>query len=175
MSRSLGEKRILIVEDEYFIAQDMARAFRALGARVFGPVATAEAAMDLVREQDVDVAVLDIHLRGGTVYPLADLLLSQGVPFLFATGSDPATVPQRYARIRLCEKPVEPASVAQMLAELAPETERAGENLAYVIRKEGARWRWFVHRDGRRVDQGSAGSSISARVAAFAAAMSRFR
>src|SRR5262249_6943566 len=108
MSRSLGEKRILIVEDEYFIAQDMARAFRALGARVFGPVATAEAAMDLVREQDVDVAVLDIHLRGGTVYPLADLLLSQGVPFLFATGYDPATVPQRHSPIRLCEKPVAP-------------------------------------------------------------------
>jgi CheY-like chemotaxis protein len=64
MSSSLANRRVLVVEDEYFVAQQIARAFRELGAQVLGPVPTSEAAIAIAREKKVDAAVLDIHLRG---------------------------------------------------------------------------------------------------------------
>jgi DNA-binding response OmpR family regulator len=68
MSSTLLDRRILIVEDEYFVAQEIARLFRTVGARVFGPSPTADAAMALAQEEQIDAAVLDIFLRDGNVY-----------------------------------------------------------------------------------------------------------
>src|SRR4051812_23340622 len=96
----LARRRVLLIEDEYFIADDMARAFRARGAEVVGPAATLDAAMQLVSKGDpLDGAVLDINLRGEMVYPVADALRDRGVPFIFSTGYDDVTIPSRYAGV----------------------------------------------------------------------------
>jgi two-component SAPR family response regulator len=169
------DRRVLIVEDEYFVAQDLARTLRKVGARVFGPSPSAEAALALVQEEQIDGAILDIHLRDGKVYDFADFLLGKGIPFVFATGYDPKVIPQRFAHIQVYQKPVEASKVAKTLAEVIPEQLRLGEHLTYGIHREGANWRWFVRKDERLIDQGRAASSINARVAAFSAAMQRFR
>ncbi|HYZ63873.1 MAG TPA: response regulator [Acetobacteraceae bacterium] len=109
-------QRVLLLEDEYFIADDMARALTASGVEVVGPVATVGAAMELIARSDrLDGAVLDINLRGETVYPVAEALEARGVPFIFATGYDEATIPPRFAGVRRCEKPVDPGRVAKAL------------------------------------------------------------
>jgi CheY-like chemotaxis protein len=77
--------RVLIVEDEYFLAQDLANRFEQLGAEVIGPAGTVAAALSLVGPNQIDVAVLDVNLRGERVYPVADLLLQKQTPFVFAT------------------------------------------------------------------------------------------
>src|ERR671910_940460 len=79
-----------------FISDDMARALQKLGAEVVGPVPTRDKALALVEAGRVDAAVLDINLRGQTVFPVADALRERGVPFVFATGYDPSTVPAEY-------------------------------------------------------------------------------
>ena len=112
----LDGRRILLVEDEYFIVRDMARAFAAAGAAVIGPAATVAEALRLIAASGpMDGAVLDINLQGEMVFPVADALTTRGVPFLFATGYDRETIPDRFAHCIRCEKPVKPDQVAKAL------------------------------------------------------------
>lgn len=113
---ALAGLRILLVEDEYFIVDDMAKAFRASGAEIVGPVANVSDALELVAATGtIDGAVLDINLQGEMAYPVADELRARGVPFVFATGYDDRHIPERYGHVIRCEKPVEPAKVARAL------------------------------------------------------------
>jgi DNA-binding response OmpR family regulator len=109
--------RILIVEDEYYIADDMAAALRLQGAEVLGPVGTVDEAFVIVSEGAFDCAILDMNLRGDMAYPLADRLTEAGVPFVIATGYNSASLPDRFSAVPRVEKPVDPEVV---LAAVAP-------------------------------------------------------
>lgn len=112
----LKGKHILLVEDEYFIVQDMARAFAAAGANVVGPSASVAEALRLVAVTPaLDGAVLDINLQGEMVFPLADTLINRGVPFVFASGYDHDVIPVRFASIPRYEKPVNPETIVKAL------------------------------------------------------------
>jgi len=103
----LAGRKVLLVEDEYFIAEDMAYQLKAGGAEVVGPVASVDAAIGLIEQtKRIDGAVVDINLQGVMSWPVADALLRRGVPFVFATGYDRASIPARYAHVVCCEKPV---------------------------------------------------------------------
>ena len=115
-TEKLARRKILLVEDEYFIIDDLVRAFEATGAEVVGPAASVDDALDLIQETErLDGAVIDINLQGEMAYPVADALLARGVPFVFATGYDQGSVPAQYAHIARCEKPVDPRRIAQAL------------------------------------------------------------
>lgn len=116
---TLSGRRILVVEDEYFIADDLARALAQLGAEVIGPVPTVADAMRLVAAGGMELAVLDINLQGETVLPLADALRRHGIPFVFATGYDRASIPDAYADVPCWEKPFRPEELASFLPRLA--------------------------------------------------------
>lgn len=112
----LKAKTLLVVEDDYLVAQEMAQLLRASGAEVAGPVPSVDKALALIEATpQLDGAVLDVNLDGELVYAVADALLSRGVPFLFVTGYDRATIPARYARVGCCEKPVEIPALARAL------------------------------------------------------------
>lgn len=105
-SKPLADYRILVVEDEYFIALQIASDIINAGAEVVGPVGTLENALRALDEHArLDAAVLDINLRGEKVYPAADVLMARGIPFLFATGYDQAVIPERFAGVVRCDKP----------------------------------------------------------------------
>jgi CheY-like chemotaxis protein len=107
---------VLVVEDEFYIADDMALALRTLGAEVVGPVPTKDKALALLASAEtIDAAVLDINLKGQAVYPVADALAERGVPFVFATGYDQAEVPAEYQAIPRWEKPFDPQDLARAL------------------------------------------------------------
>lgn len=108
--RPFEGRRVLIVEDEYYIACDLADAFATAGAEVVGPVPSL-ARMAGVDAERLDLAVLDINLGGEAVYPLADRLLDRQVPIVFATGYDASAIPERYSHIARFEKPVAPAAI----------------------------------------------------------------
>jgi len=113
---ALCGRRILIVEDEYLIACEIADALVEAGAFVVGPVARIDDALKLLETgSPLDGAVLDIHLQGDTSFPLADALAAQGVPVVFATGYGSEGIPERYREIRRCEKPVDAATVMRVL------------------------------------------------------------
>ena len=115
---ALAYRRVLIVEDEYFLADDMAQALQKLGAQVIGPVPTPDKALALLTDKPVDAAILDINLKGRMVFPVADALREQGIPFVFATGYDAAAVPETYKDVPRWEKPFDPAALASALPSL---------------------------------------------------------
>ena len=112
---SLASRRVLVVEDEFFLADDVAEALRALGAEVVGPVPTGAMALALLDGERVDAAVLDINLRGETIFPLADVLRARGVPFVFATGYDESATPPAYRDVPRWEKPFNPQDLVRAL------------------------------------------------------------
>lgn len=104
--------RVLIVEDEYDLADELRIELRNVGATVIGPIGHLAGAIALVQsEPRIDVAVLDVNLRGEAVFPVADLLADRGVPIVFATGYDVLSIAPRYAHIVTCVKPVKLSAV----------------------------------------------------------------
>jgi CheY-like chemotaxis protein len=116
IASTLAHRRVLLVEDEYFIAVELHSALESRGAEVVGPAATVKDALALVAGAGpLDGAVLDINLRGEMAYPVADALLTRGIPFVFTTGYDEAVIPSRFTGIVRCEKPANPVKVAEVL------------------------------------------------------------
>ena len=109
---------LLVVEDEYLIAADLTASLESLGVEVIGPAASVEEALSLLDKNSdrLDGAVLDINLRNERVYPVADVLMARGVPFVFTTGYDAVAVPTAYACAPRCEKPVDKTQLVRWLA-----------------------------------------------------------
>ena len=104
----LQGRKILIVEDEYLIAQDLVVALRGMDADVAGPAGSvAEAERLLDQGTMIDLALLNVRLRGGTVFALADRLEIMDVPFLFVSGYDASSLPERFMDRPRVEKPVQ--------------------------------------------------------------------
>ena len=117
---TLRDSRILVVEDEYMLAEELRFELGEAGADVLGPVGTVAQAMALIaREQGIDGAVLDANLGGEKVYPVADLLLRRGTAFVFTTGYDVATIPSRFEHVAWFEKPVVMAKLTRALGRIA--------------------------------------------------------
>lgn len=117
--RSLRGCSILVVEDEYMLADELEMELDDAGAVVIGPVGTVKDALALIKsEQRLDGAVLDVSLRGDLVFPAADLLVEREVPFVFTTGYDASTIPGRFQQIVRCEKPVNIKKIALALGKL---------------------------------------------------------
>jgi len=115
----LAGRHVLVVEDEYFLADDIVRALQALGAGVLGPCGELEDAKRMLDDQiTIDAAVIDINLRSEMVFPLARLLRTRSIPFVFATGYDRAAVDAEFRDIHLWEKPLDLTAMARDLTDL---------------------------------------------------------
>ena len=115
----LAGRKILLVEDEYMLATDLAQYLERHGATVVGPVGSVAQAMPLTGAA-LDAAVLDINLRGERVYPVADALIARGVPIVFATGYDELLMQRPYIGRPICQKPIDkPALLTALQAAIA--------------------------------------------------------
>lgn len=104
---ALRECRVLVVEDEYLLADELTAALEDAGAIVIGPVGDlADATALIQREERIDAAILDVSLGGEMVFPAADLLIERGIPVVLTTGYDKSALPSRFDDVPVCEKPV---------------------------------------------------------------------
>jgi DNA-binding response OmpR family regulator len=108
--------RVLVVEDNYFIAVEMCRALRAAGAEIIGPARDLATGLGAIRAGHVDCAVLDINLRGLMAFQLATELRARDIPTIFATGYDTSVVPDELADTILLEKPVDMKALCRAIA-----------------------------------------------------------
>ena len=114
--RTLRGCRILVVEDEYMLADEMCTELDDAGAIVLGPTGTVQDALDLISDQpEIDGAILDVNLRGEMAFSAADLLAEREVPFVFTTGYDGSMIPSRFKDVVLCEKPFDLAKVTRAI------------------------------------------------------------
>lgn len=116
----LAGRHILIVEDEYVISLEMEMALRAEGADVIGPESSVESALRVLEScQPVDLAVVDIKLRGEPAYAVVEALKRRKVPFLITTGYSEAEIAPEHADVMYLGKPVLMGAVTAALARLA--------------------------------------------------------
>lgn len=112
----LHAMRVLIVEDEYYLASDLAEALRERGAEVIGPVGTFEDAIRTLESTWIDRAILDVNLRGEMSFPIADRLEAAGIPYVITTGYSAESLPERFRAKPRLEKPFRPEAVARMIS-----------------------------------------------------------
>lgn len=99
-------KHILVVEDEFLVAEDLNCALKNNGARVLGPVGIVSDGLRLLEDSpDIEGAVLDINLGGTLAYPIAQKLLERNIPFIFTTAYDLEDLPENFCNIKFCQKP----------------------------------------------------------------------
>lgn len=114
---ALAGKRVLVVEDEFLISRMVAEALLEAEAVVIGPAATQEAALDLARREQIDVAVIDVNLRGVRSDKIAEELHRRAIPFVVATGYGEADLG---AAARVLAKPFTPTTLLQALETVLP-------------------------------------------------------
>ena len=117
MTGALAGKRILVVEDEYFIASDIKRSLNKEGAVVVGPVGNLAGGLSLA-EEPIDAAVLDVNLDQAMSYPIADRLRTRSIPYMFLTGYDGWSMPAEYRDAARLAKPFPPQTVVAMVEKL---------------------------------------------------------
>jgi DNA-binding response OmpR family regulator len=115
----LSGRRIFVVEDEYFLADDIGKACRALGADVAGPAGDLDDALRILHDGSIlDAAVLDVNIRSEMIFPVARELRARNVPFLFTTGYDKVTISPEFQDVPILEKPIDLPVMGQTLAAL---------------------------------------------------------
>ena len=130
--RDLAGARILLVEDEPVIALDFTQVPACHGAMVIGPAAElAEALALLAGHPGIDAAVLDVHLIRQDAWPIAEALVTRGIPFVFTTGTAAVAIPAAYAVTPCLLKPFEPQDLVELLAGMC--RARAGSSAATPI------------------------------------------
>ncbi|WP_068090324.1 response regulator [Novosphingobium rosa] len=116
---TLARYRILVVEDQFMLAQDICNELEEAGAEVIGPEPSLERALArIAQEPHIDGAVLDISLGDGTSFPIADLLTERNVPFLFASGYDDEAVADLYPHAVSCAKPLDMPVLIRTMADI---------------------------------------------------------
>lgn len=99
-------RQILLVEDEALIAMQAEKALLDAGYAVIGPVTRIGDAPEVIANNVLDGAILDINLNGERSFAIADLLVSRHVPFMFCTGFTTASIlPDRFRHIAVIVKP----------------------------------------------------------------------
>ena len=101
----LNQISVLIVEDEPFIAVDLAEAVEEARGKVIGPAGSVREALMLIEQHLVQVAILDVNLSDRDVTPVAELLIEGGVPVIFYSGlALPAALRERYPSACVCNR-----------------------------------------------------------------------
>ena len=115
----LTGRRVLVIEDEYFLADDIVRALTALGARIVGPYGDLDEATEVVeRDIAIDAAIVDINLRSKMAFPLARVLRSRKVPLVFTTGYDKSSIEPEFQDVRLWGKPLDIKAMTRELTSM---------------------------------------------------------
>jgi CheY-like chemotaxis protein len=99
-------RSILIIEDEPLIAMMLEDFLDSLGHTVVGTAETVHDAMIRIDQGGFDVAIVDVHLKNGEhVWPVADRLAAEGLPFVLATGGHIEPPPAEHAGAPVLNKP----------------------------------------------------------------------
>jgi two-component SAPR family response regulator len=118
--RTLRNCRIMVVEDEYLLVDELRAELCEAGAIMLGPAGTLTDALALIEtEEEVDGVILDVNLHGEMAFTAADRLVERGVPFVFVTGYDGSSIPPRFRHVVCCEKPVSMRKVSRAIGRLA--------------------------------------------------------
>lgn len=110
--------RALIVEDEALVLMDLEQTLMDLGYEIAGKASDLRRGLELARDRDIDVAVLDVNLAGANSAAIADELQRRGIPFVFTTGYTSAGIPDRHRDSMRIDKPYESSVLDRALKQV---------------------------------------------------------
>ena len=119
-------RRILVVEDEPFVALQLQTDLEGEGHEVIGPASSLAQGLKLAQSEGLDAALVDIRLGRDTSATIADQLLARQIPFAFATGySDSSMLPEHLHAVPRLRKPYALEDVRRMVLHLFRQHEGA--------------------------------------------------
>jgi DNA-binding NtrC family response regulator len=117
LSSDLNGISVLIVEDEAYIALDLAAGIEQAGGCVVGPVATVREALAIVASRQVEAAILDVNLPDGQVGPVLGLLSARGTTVVLHTGVGlPPDIATLHPELPVFKKPTRPSVLTEYIA-----------------------------------------------------------
>ena len=108
---SFEGKRVFVVEDSPLIADLIQDLLQDLGCELVGPTGNMGIAIEQAANLEFDAAIIDVNIRGGKVFPVAEILQRRGIPFLLASGYAKWDIPEQYGTTPRLHKPYTKASV----------------------------------------------------------------
>jgi two-component sensor histidine kinase/PAS domain-containing protein len=118
LNNRLSGQRILVVEDEGIVAWALEDMLADMGCAVVGTAARVNQALAMIDDESIDAVVLDLNLNGQMSYPVADVLASRGMPFVFLTGYHKSSIPEAYVRFPMMQKPLDRSRLGDALTQL---------------------------------------------------------
>jgi CheY-like chemotaxis protein len=112
----LAGTRVLLVEDIDLVAIQIEEMLLEGGCQAVTVAGSVASALQAVRDGDLDAAVLDINVRGGNTFGVADELKARGVPFVFSSGDGARYLPDRFEEAPHVSKPFEAPDLWAALA-----------------------------------------------------------
>ena len=106
-SKDLAGVRVLVVEDVAILAMLAEALLMSFGCVIAGHAATTDKALGLVNTVAIDIALLDISLREGSSFGVADALAEKGIPYIFVTALGRDRLTGGHSHAPLIQKPYE--------------------------------------------------------------------
>ncbi|MEO3388030.1 HWE histidine kinase domain-containing protein [Mesorhizobium sp. CAU 1741] len=104
--------RVLIVEDQLLVALDLEMIIEDAEGTVLATASSAREAFAALERERPHLAILDVNLGDTTSEPIAQRLVEQGIPFMFATGyGDGGVLPEQFSRVPVVSKPYEASAI----------------------------------------------------------------
>lgn len=109
--------RVIVIEDEALVIMLLEDMLAQLGCQVVGVASHLDQAIELATSANADLAILDVNLDGQEAYPVAERLLSRGMPFVFATGYGRSGMQHGLAERPALQKPFRLEDLRRVIAE----------------------------------------------------------
>jgi DNA-binding response OmpR family regulator len=114
-TQTLENIRVLIVEDELFVALDLVEAVESAGGIAVGPAANVSAALRLLDADGIEAAILDVNLPDGHIGPVLEALKTSAVVVHTGVGL-PQELSARFPHVLVYSKPTSPEILTTALA-----------------------------------------------------------
>ncbi len=145
-SDRLPAAMILVVEDEYWIAESLAREIALDGNTVIGPAATPTKALALIdATPNIGGAVLDVRLGGDTAFAIAEKLRERNVPFVFFTAYDDIPWPPHFRATPKISKTADWRDLKRVLFGLSERRKRQPQDFREAVATVLPRLRTLAH------------------------------
>lgn len=136
--KDMDRQRILIVEDDPFIAMDIETAvLEDLGPRTEVIVVDSLREAQTLADDEVHCALLDVDVVGGKTFEVALKLRQRGTPFAFVSGSLPSDLPQELAGATFVRKPFHSRDILGFVTSAIAGREAGGNGQPPVVPDQG--------------------------------------
>jgi DNA-binding response OmpR family regulator len=114
-------RKILVVEDNFLLAEMVSNCLRDWGMEAIGPASRLREVCQLARERALDGALVDVKLGESLCSPVCTILKTRNIPFVFMTGyEDLSMIPLEFRAAPVVWKPFRDDELKAAVALIVP-------------------------------------------------------